>query len=44
MPDANTTRYPPGGKVTAGKAREIGPIMWILGVLCLLNLMYSKPH
>lgn len=31
-------------KVTTGRGREIGPIMWILGVLCLLNLMYSKPH
>ncbi len=28
-------------KVTTARAREIGPIMWILGVLCLLNLIYN---
>lgn len=31
-------------KVTTGRARDIGPIMWILGVLCLLNLMYNHSH
>jgi AGZA family xanthine/uracil permease-like MFS transporter len=28
-------------KVTTGRLREIGPIMWILAGLCLLNLIYN---
>jgi len=31
-------------KTATGRVAEIGPIMWILGVLCTLNLIYNHGH
>ena len=28
-------------KVTTGRGRDVGPIMWLLAILCLLNLIYN---